>query len=278
VLAVTALTDADELLGYAVVIRDVTAQVRAEAKLRSYAEELARSNRDLEQFAATASHDLKSPITAVIGYADMLVRHAGLDERSREWVARIRDSASRMAEVVDALLAYARADQGDFRPQTVDLGSAVTTALQALETSLREFGADVRVGLLPVVVGDPNLLSLLFQNLIGNAVKFRDPARRPVVQVQAEVCDGGWLITVADNGIGIPPDEVDEVFHMFTRSPAAESYPGTGIGLAICERIVLRHGGRIWVDTDRAVGTAFHFTLPLAELADADQAVAALPQ
>ena len=265
--------------GYAVVVRDVTAQVRAEAKLRAYAEELARSNRDLESFAAAASHDLKSPLTTILGYAQMLLRQGQLNETSRDWAQRIRERGEQMNEVIDALLAYARVDRGVFRPGVIDALDAVSDAMSALEASIQEADAQLNVGPLPRVVADRRLLALVFQNLIGNAIKFRPPHRQPVITITGRSGEREWSFEVADNGIGIPREEVANLFAMFSRASVAETYPGTGVGLAICQKIVQRHGGRIWVEP-LDDGTAFRFTLPVVEIGTGlqdDDGVISLP-
>ncbi len=242
----------------------ITANDRIEARTRGLEtanRELDRSNHDLEQFAYVASHDLKEPLRAVRGFSQLLVRdyQGRLDPQADEYLAFVDDGASRMQSLVDGLLVYSSVGTGA-NPQQFPLRSAVDTAVANLNSAV---GADARidVGELPDVVADPAQTVQILQNLIGNALKFRND-RSPVVRISAEV-EGDWsIISVADNGIGIDPRHADQIFTVFQRLHARDEYPGTGIGLAICKKLVERWGGRIWIESEPGHGATFRFTIP----------------
>ncbi len=237
----------------------------SENRARQTAEDLARSNRDLEQFAYVASHDLQEPLRMVSGFMDLLEdRYAGqLDVRGREYVHFALEGAQRAQRLVADLLQYSRAGR-DEQLQTTDAQAALAEALANLRTAIDETGATVTHDPLPVVQADPTRLVQLLQNLIANAIKFRRD-EPPRVHVAASARDGQWLFAVQDNGIGIPPDQYERIFLIFQRLHLRETYPGTGVGLAICKRIVERHGGRIWVESQPGQGTTFYFTLHRGE-------------
>jgi light-regulated signal transduction histidine kinase (bacteriophytochrome) len=243
---------------------EIAERERAEATLRRTAEDLARSNRDLEQFAYVASHDLQEPVRMVSVYVQLLQRRYGdrLDDRARQYIGRVADGARHMQTLIKDLLAYARAGTVHKELQPVDCGAAFDRAADHLAEAVREARAEVTRGALPVVRGDATQLAQLFQNLIGNAIKFRSdrPAR---VRVAAERAGDCWQLSVRDNGIGIDPRYHDRLFTIFERLHGRDEYPGTGIGLAICKRIVERHGGRIWLESEPGQGTTFFFTLPI---------------
>ncbi len=238
------------------------------AELRAANAELERSNQQLEQFAYVASHDLQEPLRMIGSYAQLIDRrYAGrLDSEGQEFLGYITDGSRRMKAMVDALLAYSRVQRGELRRRPVAAAEAVAAALANLQRALAETGAEVTCGDLPTVSGDAALLATLFQNLIGNAVKYRHPERPPRITITARR-DGaaGWRFAVADNGIGIPPEQAERIFRIFQRLHRPQDYAGTGIGLAISRTIVERHGGRIWVESDGAAGAVFRFTLPAAE-------------
>lgn len=233
------------------------------ASLRERTEELARSNADLEQFAYITSHDLKEPLRSVAGFAQLLEKRYRdkLDDRAIDYIHRVVGGTERMRLLIDDLLSYSRVSIGPRTMNRVNLGSAVQEVLGALSTSISESQARVHVGALPVVRGEPRPLSILFQNLIANAIKFRRD-EPPVIRINAEEEDGVWHFTVQDNGIGIAPQYSERVFQVFQRLHRQEEYPGTGIGLAVCKKIVERHGGRIWLESEPDAGTTFHFTIP----------------
>jgi light-regulated signal transduction histidine kinase (bacteriophytochrome) len=232
------------------------------AELEERNADLERSNAELEQFAAVASHDLSEPLRGIAGFAELLERRHGadLDPQARDWVRRIRDGTERMRVLIDDLLAYARA--GNARERVpVDVGKVVERVRGLLGASIESRGGRLVAGALPVVWSSEGDLLQIFQNLVGNAVKFSGETA-PVVEVQAERERGAWRFAVSDNGIGIEPQHAARVFGMFERLHPNERYPGTGMGLAITERIVGRHGGRIWVESTPGRGSTFHFTIP----------------
>jgi PAS domain S-box-containing protein len=255
-----------ELLGIGVVVSDVTDLHRAEQALERHAAELVRSNRELEQFAYVASHDLREPLRAITGFARLLAQRlagldGGADPQVSEYLEFITGGAARMQALIDGLLGYARASHQPLQRRPVDLGRLVAGCLSTLAAVIAERGAQVRVGPLPTVAADEAQLARVLQNLLANAVKFcAEP--KPQVEVGAEREAGGWRIWVADNGIGIDPAQAERVFQMFQRLHDRRAYPGTGIGLAVCQRIVERHGGRIWFEPRPGGGTEFAFTLP----------------
>ncbi|MDT7641867.1 MAG: hypothetical protein QOC83_6155 [Pseudonocardiales bacterium] len=242
-------------------------------RLQSQAIDLMRSNRDLEQFAYVASHDLQEPLRKVAGFCQLLQRrYAGqLDERAEQYIEFAVDGAQRMQRLISELLAFSRVGRSDRAMADVSLTEVAADALRDLAsagdlTSGAELAdARVVVGELPRVRGDAVLLRQLFTNLIGNAVKFHRVDTPAEVHVEAHRDAVGWQISVADNGIGIPPEFEDKIFVLFQRLHGREAYPGTGIGLALAKRIVEYHGGRIWLDTGRRDGTTIRFSLPSAE-------------
>jgi PAS domain S-box-containing protein len=244
--------------------RDVTERIRSEHTLRETSAELARSNRDLQQFASIASHDLKAPLRAVSGFLDLLQRSAGdkLDAAARHYVERALEGAARMDRLIGDLLEYSRAGTQGLAYTRVHVGEVLRRVLDNLAPAVGEAGAVVTREELPAVVADDGLLTRLFQNLLSNAMKYRDAARPCEIHVGAERREGGWLFRVRDSGIGIAPKDAERIFDIFVRLHGPDKYPGTGIGLAICKRIVERHGGRIWVESRPGAGSTFCFALP----------------
>ncbi|MGV0744235.1 sensor histidine kinase [Mycolicibacterium sp. XJ870] len=242
----------------------------AKAALDEQADELRRSNAELEQFAYVASHDLQEPLRKVASFCQLLEKRYGdqLDERGIEYIGFAVDGAKRMQVLINDLLTFSRVGRLNATHTEVDLNSSVDTALSNLATAIAESGAEVTLPSqpLPVVDGDPTLLVMLWQNLIGNAVKFRrsDVAPRIVIDCREGTGDysDNWVFTLSDNGIGIAEEFVDKVFVIFQRLHGRDAYGGTGIGLALCKKIVEHHGGTIWIDTSYRDGTRLHFTLP----------------
>jgi len=250
--------------GIIIFFEDITERKRAEEVLQRSAEELARSNKDLEQFAYVASHDLQEPLRIVSGFIGRLRERyaASLDDRAREYIDFAVQGAQRMSQLVHDLLEYSRAQARPRQLKPADMKEAFDRARANCMASIREAGAAVTCGDLPIVMGDPTQLVQLLQNLIGNAIKFRRPETSPEVQLFSRRVQDHWVFHLHDNGIGIPMDQAERVFLIFQQLHTRDMYPGTGIGLAICKKIVERHGGRIWVQSEMGKGSTFSFSLP----------------
>ncbi|SFW69268.1 sensor histidine kinase [Amycolatopsis australiensis] len=247
------------------ILAEVAELERAHALLDRRTRELERSNADLEQFAYVASHDLQEPLRKVASFCQLLQRrYQGLlDERGEQYIEYAVDGAKRMQVLINDLLAFSRVGRKPGEHVVVDAGKLVDDALANLEVALSLSGGKVDRGELPAVRVEPALLTAVFQNLIGNALKFRGETP-PQVRITAERDGGDWVFAVRDNGIGIDPEYAERIFALFQRLHTRNAYPGTGIGLALCRRIVEYHGGRIWLDTE-SDGTTFRFTLPATE-------------
>ncbi|MEO0035022.1 MAG: hypothetical protein RLZZ501_1045 [Pseudomonadota bacterium] len=248
-------------------VEDVSAQRAMLRALEERTRELARSNADLEQFAYVASHDLREPLRMVSSFLGLLERRhgEGFDDEARQFVAFAKDGAQRMDRLILDLLDFSRIGREDLALAPVRLRAAIEQAAANLAVGLAESGARLEIdpGLDAATVrGDAGQLASLFQNLIGNAIKYRSPDRPPVVTLSARRVEGWWQVGVADNGIGIEPDYYERIFRLFQRLHSRERYDGTGIGLALCKKIVERHGGRIWVESRPGEGSRFLFTLP----------------
>ncbi|HWA86446.1 MAG TPA: ATP-binding protein [Opitutus sp.] len=259
------------------VTRDVTAEKDAEEQLvaernllrvtieeaRKTAAELARSNAELEQFAYVASHDLQEPLRAVASCVQLLKkRYEGkLDARADEFVAHAVDGTKRMQALITDLLAYSRVGTHAHAFETVEGDAVLDEALANLTIAVAESGAVLKREPLPTVTADGSQFVQVFQNLISNAIKFRGD-HPPEIAIAARAGEGEWIFSVADNGIGIEPQYFERVFRVFQRLHTRARYPGTGIGLAICKKIVERHGGRIWIESEPNRGARFFFTLP----------------
>ena len=244
--------------------RDVTDQKAVEEKLQEYARELERSNSELQQFAYVASHDLQEPLRAVAGCVQMLAeRNPGrLDERSTELMGHAVDGAKRMQALINDLLAFSRVGSKGVSKAMIEIPPTIEKALRLLKTAVDESGAVVTIGPLPPVFADATRMAQLFQNLIGNAIKFRKHVP-PAVHIFAEPGNDAVVFSVRDNGIGITPEYKERVFGLFQRLHSRGAYPGTGIGLAICKKIVELHGGRIWIEPQSGEGTTLKFTIPI---------------
>jgi signal transduction histidine kinase len=240
------------------------------AALDEQAAELRRSNAELEQFAYVASHDLQEPLRKVAAFCQLLERRYGdkLDERGVEYIGFAVDGAKRMQALINDLLTFSRVGRLNAAYSEVSLDTTLARAVENLATAIEESGAEIvrPEGHLPTVNGDATLLAMVWQNLVGNAVKFRREGLAPriVIECTPGMGDrrGQWVFTVTDNGIGIPEEFADKVFVIFQRLHVRDAYAGTGIGLALCKKIVEHHGGTIWIDTTYTAGTRFRFTLP----------------
>jgi PAS domain S-box-containing protein len=244
---------------------DITERKQAQEVLEARSRELLRSNAELEQFAYVASHDLQEPLRMVASYTSLLAEEYGkvLDDDAKLYIHFAKDGAERMQQLIHDLLSYSRISSRKRTPTPVSSGECLDLALANLRISLEETGCVIRRSELPKVLGDRSQIVDLFQNLIANAIKFRR-ATPPVIEVMAESELGGVKFAVRDNGIGMEPQYFEEVFQVFRRLHTREEYPGTGIGLAICKRIVERVGGRIWVESVLGQGSTFYFTWPAA--------------
>ncbi len=263
-LTVSLLGDGDPPRAALAHMLDISHRKQAETELELAQRNLERSNAELDQFAYVASHDLKEPLILLSAYARMLSERHGdaLDEEGRTFLGHVRDEAARMKSMIDDLLDYSRLQTRAEDVSRVELDGAVETALRTLAPRIEESGARVDVdGPLPVVQGSPAQFERLFRNLIANAIKFRGD-EPPVVTIGAERVDGKWVISVTDNGIGVEPAKAGRIFDVFQRLHSQEQYSGTGMGLAICKRIVERHGGRIWVEPASDGGSVFKFAVP----------------
>ncbi|MCE3556243.1 ATP-binding protein, partial [Pseudonocardia sp. RS11V-5] len=261
--------------------REVDELQEANAQLDDRTRDLERSNRDLEQFAYVASHDLQEPLRKVSSFCQLLQRRYGgkLDERADQYIEFAVDGAQRMQRLINDLLAFSRVGRTTTGFEPVDLGKVARAAATQLASAVEETGGEVVIADgLPTVPGDPSLIQQLLMNLIGNGLKFHRADVPPLVRVDAVLRGDEWEISVSDNGIGIEPEFVDKIFVIFQRLHGREVYAGTGIGLALAKKIVEFHGGRIWVDHGAAdePGTTFRLTLPMSPAAPppADPALA----
>ncbi|CCQ74768.1 ATP-binding protein [Magnetospira sp. QH-2] len=253
-----------DLIGYVLLTRDITDVRTAEAALVHKTSALERSNADLQQFAYVASHDLREPLRMVSSYLALLQRRFGLDltEETHEYINFAVDGATRMNDLIESLVQYSRVETHAQPLAPTKATAALSEAMENLHLTITETGATVSFDDLPAVLGDPVQIMRVFQNLISNALKYRQPDRKLEIHVSATTNDDLAQFTIRDNGLGIEPKYFDRIFAIFQRLHPREDYEGTGIGLPICKRIVERHGGRIWVESEPGVGSAFHFTLP----------------
>lgn len=254
---------ADKRIFFSAIISDITDRKRAEQAVESHAQELIRSNAELEQFAYVASHDLQEPLRMISSYTQLLARRykGRLDADADEFIAFAVDGATRMQELIRNLLEYSRVGTKGEKMRPTDCGNLLGRVLAGLRVAIEQNKATVTRGSLPTVMADDTQLSQVLQNLIGNAIKFhgQDP---PNIHVAAELRGPEWVFSIRDNGIGFDPKHASRVFALFQRLHSRKEYPGTGIGLAICKKIVERHGGRIWAESMPGTGTTFFFTLP----------------
>jgi signal transduction histidine kinase len=249
---------------------------RGRSELERSNAELTRSNAELEQFASVTSHDLQAPLTTISMYTELLERRRAGAGNGRntgsgelDLVEGIRDATQQARGLIRDLLEYSRAGRGNLVLEDVPAERIVAQALEVVAGAIEETGAQVTVGDLPVVLADRSNMCRVFQNLVGNAVKFTG-GQTPAVSIEAEREGDHWCFSVRDNGIGMDPEHAKRIFEPFQRLHGEEDYPGTGIGLAVCERIIDQHGGRIWVSSRPGEGSVFHFTLPAAVTAAAE--------
>lgn len=244
--------------------REIDERLDAERELREKTDALARSNADLEQFAYVASHDLQEPLRMVSSYVQLFEkRFAGqVDEQADKYIRYAVEGAKRMQALIAGLLEYSRVGRLDEPIGTVDTNAALDQALSNLRSAIEESHARITRGPLPALTGNAGRIAQVFQNLIGNALKFRHRGQPATAHVSALPKGTEWVFTVEDNGIGIDSQYLDRIFVIFQRLHTRAEYPGTGIGLSICKKVVERHGGRIWVESRVGEGSKFHFTLP----------------
>jgi PAS domain S-box-containing protein len=263
-LSVSGIIDkGGNLVGFLGIARDITEAKASHEKLERLAADLKRSNENLEQFAYVASHDLQEPLRMIASYLQLIERRykGQLDAEADQFIGFAVDGAKRMQGLIRDLLAFSRVGVNAKNAESVDMAKVVEAAMKNLKIAIGEKEASITVGPLPVIPGSPALLEQLFQNLISNALKFCKEAA-PRIEISAKREGAEWIFSVADNGIGIEPEYREQIFVIFKRLHGRERYPGTGIGLAICKRIVEYYGGRIWVESGPAKGSTFKFSLP----------------
>jgi PAS domain S-box-containing protein len=244
-------------------IVDITERKRNEGLLRDKVLELQRSNDELQQFAYVCSHDLQEPLRVIANYTQLLAKRykGSLDESADDFIEFIVDATKRMQELINDLLVYSRVQTQGQEFNDTDCSVVVQMALANLKVAVEENGVQVIIDSLPTVKGDSSQLIQLFQNILGNAIKFRS-REAPQIAISAEDKGDHWLFEIKDNGIGLDMKHAERIFVIFQRLHTKESYPGSGIGLAICKKIAARHGGQIWVESEPNKGTSFLFTLP----------------
>lgn len=244
-------------------LENISDYKKTEAELARQAAELGRSNTELEQFAYVVSHDLQEPLSLIRRYSELVTesKTVSKDKDASRHLEQVLDSSERMQEMIDGILEYSRVETRGTPFEAVDFDKVVGDAVANLAAAVESSHADIRYQNLPTLNADAGQMLQLFQNLIGNAIKFRSANREPVISVSASEQREHWRFTVRDNGIGIDPAQRDRIFTMFQRLHTGEEYSGTGIGLAVCRSIVKRHGGEIWVDSVPGEGSEFHFTI-----------------
>ncbi|MHC1755145.1 MAG: PAS domain S-box protein [Methanosarcina sp.] len=256
--------ESGEIIGIFAAARDITERKKAEKMLELKLEELARSNADLEQFAYVSSHDLQEPLRMIASYLQLLQRkyQGELDDKADKYIYFAVDGASRMQNLINDLLEFSRVTTKAREFEPVNCEFVLNQVLSDLETPIKESGVAISYDPLPEIMADDIQLTQVFQNLISNAIKFCSK-EKPKIYISAEKESDQWLFSVQDNGIGIDPKYSERIFEVFKRLNKREEYPGTGIGLSICKKIVERHGGHIWVESELGNGSTFYFTLPI---------------
>jgi light-regulated signal transduction histidine kinase (bacteriophytochrome) len=245
-------------------VQDISERKEAEERLKRTLAELDRSNKELEQFAYVTSHDLREPLRMMTSFAQSLQKRYGdrLDATADEYIHYIVDGAARMQSLIDDILIYSRVSTRGLPFRRVELEAVFQDVLANLRAAIEETGAAVTHDPLPVLEADPSQLTQVLQNLVGNGLKFHQEGVPPVVHVSAKAEGQEWVVSVEDNGIGIDPLLFGRLFNLFQRLNSQDKYPGTGVGLAVTKKIVERHGGRIWVESQPGKGSTFFFSLP----------------
>jgi PAS domain S-box-containing protein len=253
-----------KVVGASKIARDITERKKAEAEQERIEDELRRANQDLEQFAFSASHDLQEPLRSVKIYSELLAKDYGdaIQSEGQEYLMHLRSGATRMETLVRDLLSYTRVSKFEKPVESANASDELSSTIGGMAGLIADAGARITADPLPSVRVHAVHLQQLFQNLISNAVKYRSPDQPAAVHVTAESENGNWVFAVIDNGIGIDPEYKETIFGLFKRLHTSDEYSGTGIGLAICRRIVDRYGGRIWVESELGKGSTFRFTLP----------------
>jgi PAS domain S-box-containing protein len=257
-----------------VTLTDISQLKQTETSLAAQAEALRKSNIELERFAYTVSHDLREPVRTINSFGQLLINKCSdqLDADGNDFVGFIADAAQRLDQQIKDLLEFSRVGRQQTPFQIAECQSIVQKAIQNLQASIEEKNAKITVDELPTVNGQPAQLSLLFQNLIANAIKFNDKDTA-IIHLSARERGTGWLFSVADNGIGIEAEFTEQIFQVFRRLHARDKYPGTGIGLAICERVVEQHGGKIWIESQPGEGSTVYFTIPKTTASSANRLI-----
>jgi len=260
------LNEEGEFVAFVHVTKDITERKRMEEELKQTLAELERSNAELEEFAYVASHDLQEPLRMVASYLQLIERRYKnrLDKDADEFIAFAVDGATRMQKMINKVLLYSRIGKQSKPLRPIDCEDILDQVVANLAASIQESGVIVTRDPLPTVMANDALLIELFQNLIGNAVKFRGK-KLPGIHIKAEKKGSDWVFSVRDNGIGVDPRHAERIFQIFQRLHGRNKYPGTGIGLAVCKKIVERFGGRIWVESETGKGSTFYFTIPIEE-------------
>jgi PAS domain S-box-containing protein len=264
-VVITALRDeGGTLIGFAKVTRDLTERREAEERLRQALVDLTRSNRDLDEYASFVAHDLQEPLRKMASFAELLEYEYGgqLDDKAHGYILAVVDAARRMRALITEVMDYSRLESTAAPFEPLDLGEVVAEVLRDLDDRVRDADADVVVDPLPRISGDAGALARVFQNLLWNAIKYRDPARKLTVWVSARRQGSEWILSVVDNGIGFDPAFAARILRPFQRLHPTERYPGSGLGLASSAKIVEKHRGRLWAAATPGQGATFYVSLP----------------